>query len=421
VSGPDADRLTGVDEARRRILGALGRLEPESVTLAESLGRPLARELASDIDIAPFDNSAMDGFAVRAADTVDSTPGSPRMLSVIEEVPAGSVPLKRVGQLEATRIMTGAPVPEGADAVVKIEDTEPAGLGGLVAVRVAAGPGQNIRLRGEDVRSGDVVLREGEIMSPAAIALAASTGHARVWVSRRPRVAVLATGDELVEPQRVPGPGQIRDSNSHAIAAQVVAAGGIPLRYDIVRDTEASVRAALARAASEADVIISSGGVSVGDYDVVRDVLTRDGRLEFWSVAMRPGSPVTFGEYAGVPFFGLPGNPTSGFVGFELFVRPALRLMQGFESLTRPLVSARLSHDVRKRPGKTHFVRGRLERADGDPEAGYTVASAGGQSSALISVLHRANCLIVAPEQSSLLEAGSLIDCIRLDAEEGTP
>ena len=147
MSGPDADRLTGVDEARRRILGALGRLEPESVTLAESLGRPLARELASDIDIAPFDNSAMDGFAVRAADTVDSTPGSPRMLSVIEEVPAGSVPLKRVGQLEATRIMTGAPVPEGADAVVKIEDTEPAGLGGLVAVRVAAGPGQNIRLR----------------------------------------------------------------------------------------------------------------------------------------------------------------------------------------------------------------------------------------------------------------------------------
>ncbi len=263
------------------------------------------------------------------------------MLLVVEEIPAGSVPTKAVGPGLAARIMTGAPMPEGADVVVKIEDTEPAGEGGTVAVRVAAQAGANVRFRGEDVRSGDEVLGVGETMTPAAVALAAATGHASVWVHRRPVVAVLATGDELVEPGEVPGPGQIRDSNSHGLAAQVAAAGGLPLRYDIVRDDEASVRAALGRAAEEADVIVSSGGVSVGDYDVVRDVLTRVGRLEFWSVAMRPGSPVTFGEYRGRPFFGLPGNPTSSFVGFELFTRPALRKMQGFAELERPHVIAR--------------------------------------------------------------------------------
>ena len=379
-------KLTGVEEARERVLERFARTEQQLVSLAEALGRPLARELVSDIDIAPFDNSAMDGFAVHAEDTSDASDATPAMLEVVEEIPAGCVPTRAIAPGQAARIMTGAPLPEGASAVVKIEDTEPAGLGGTVAIRVPAREGENIRRRGEDVRLGDVVLAPGEIVNPAAVALAASTGHASVWVHRRPRVAVLATGDELVAPDTVPGPGQIRDSNSHAIAAQVSAAGACPLRYEIVRDTTEAVRAALARAAAETDVIISSGGVSVGDYDVVRDVLTREGRLEFWSVAMRPGSPVTFGAYAGVPFFGLPGNPTSAFVGFELFVRPALRTMLGHRELRRPVVTARLAEEIRKRPGRTHFVRALLTRLEGDAETGFEVVSAGSQSSALLSV-----------------------------------
>lgn len=414
-------KLTSVADARERVLARFERLETEMVPLADALGRPLAAALASDIDIAPFDNSAMDGFAVRAQDTVTAEEPDPAMLAVIEEVGAGTVPDKVVGPGQATRIMTGAPMPEGADAVVKIEHTVPASTGGMVAVQAPATPGLNVRFRGEDVRSGDEVLGVGEIVTPAAVALAASTGHPEVLVHRRPRVAVLATGDELVDPSQVPGPGQIRDSNSRALAAQVSVAGGIPLRYEIVRDTEESVRAALGRAATEADVIISSGGVSVGDYDVVRHVLESEGQLEFWSVAMRPGSPVTFGEYSGVPFFGLPGNPTSGFVGFELFVRPALRLMQGFAELHRPTVAARLTYDIRKKPGRAHFMRAVLTRAPGDAEVAYQVSSAGSQSSALVSVLHKANCFVVAPEGASVIEAGSLVECIRFDVEEGTP
>jgi molybdopterin molybdotransferase len=414
-------RLIGVAEARKRVLVSFRPLEPECVSLAEALGRPLARTLVSDIDIAPFDNSAMDGFAVRAKDTAGAAETTPSLLRVIEEVPAGTVPTRRVGPNEATRIMTGAPMPEGADAVVKIEETLPAPAGGDVAVRVPATPGQHVRLRGADVRCGDEVLTVGEVFSPAAAGLAASTGHVNVWVCRRPRVAILATGDELVEPGHIPGSGQIRDSNSYALAAQVSSAGGVPLRYDIVRDTEDSVRSALELAATQADVIVSSGGVSVGDYDVVRDVLQREGRLDFWSIAMRPGSPVTFGEYAGIPFFGLPGNPTSGFVGFELFVRPSLRLMQGFQSLQRPTVTARITHEVRKRPGRTHFLRATLTPTPGDSEVAYEVSAAGSQSSALLSVLHRANCLVVVPQDASVLAPGTLVECIRLDIEEGTP
>jgi molybdopterin molybdotransferase len=414
-------KLIGVVEARDRVLAAFSHLEPESVPLGDALGRPLARALSSDIDIAPFDDSAMDGFAVRAEDTAGATESHPCLLRVVEEVAAGRVPTKCVGPLQATRIMTGAPMPEGADAVVKIEHTVPASAGGDVAVRAPITSGSNVRLQGADVRSGEEVLGVGEVLSPAAIALAASTGHPDVWVYRRPRVAVIATGDELVDPGSTPGPGQIRNSNSYALAAQVSLAGGIPLRYDIVRDTEELVRAAFRTAAKQADVIVSSGGVSVGDYDVVRDVLDDEGQLDFWRVAMRPGSPVTFGEYMGVPFFGLPGNPTSGFVGFELFVRPALRLMQGFESLRRPSVTARLTHEIRKRPGRTHFMRATLTRTEGDCETAYEVSSAGSQSSALLSVLNRANCFVVVPNDASVLESGRLVECIRIDVEEGTP
>lgn len=411
-------KLTSVAEARERVLSAFARLGSEQVPLAEALGRVLARALSSDVDIAPFDNSAMDGFAVRAADTVGASAESPAVLKVIEEVPAGSVARLAVEAGQATRIMTGAPMPQGADAVVKIEDTVPGHAGEQVAVRLELTSGDNVRLRGEDVRAGDDVLAAGDVIGPAAVGLAAATGNSLACVYRRPRVAILSTGDELVDVADAPGPGKIHDSNSHALAAQVSAAGGIPLRYPLVPDEAEAVREAFGQAAAEADVIVTSGGVSVGDYDVVRSVLTEEGRLEFWSVAMRPGSPQTFGEYDGVPLFGLPGNPTSAYVGFELFVRPALRLMQGFSALDRTVVSAQLTHDVAKRPGRRHYLRGRLTRAaDGTLE----VASAGSQSSALLSVMHRANCLMILREDVAQIRAGEQIECLRLDVEEGTP
>ena len=233
---------------------------------------------------------------------------------------------------------------------------------------------------------------------------------------RKPRVAVISTGSELTEVDEVPGPGKIRNSNSYSIAAQVIAAGGIPLRYPIVPDDMDATRGAFRTASHDADLILTSGGVSVGDFDYVKPVLEELGELTFCKVAMRPGNPQTLGSIDGVPFFGLPGNPTSTYVGFEMFVRPALRLMQGFAELERPRVTARLVHEVKKKPHRRYYLRARLERT-GD---GYEVALSGSQSSALLTAAHRGNCFMVLPEGESLFAEGESVECIRLDVEEGT-
>jgi molybdopterin molybdotransferase len=409
-----------VEEARELVLDRCGILESEEVPLLEAFDRVLAEDVRSDIDVAPFDNSAMDGYAVRTGDVADASADAPVTLQVISHIAAGDHSDLEVGPGQAARIMTGAPVPPGADAVIKVEETEDGendgSTGGTARMLRSAKLGQNIRRRGEEVRAGDVVLAAGDVVGPAAVGLLASTGHARVLVHRRPRVAVLSTGDELVDVTEVPGPGKIRNSNSYSISAQVIAAGGVPLRYPPVADDLDATREAFARAATEADFIVTSGGVSVGDFDYVGPVLEELGELEFSKVAMRPGNPQTMGSIEGVPFFGLPGNPSSGFVGFEIFVRPALRHMQGHTRLDRPRHQAILAHDVKKREGRRYYLRALLERAD---NGSYVVGTSGSQSSALLTAAHKGNCLLVLPEGEGAFSAGSEVEVIRLDMEEG--
>jgi molybdopterin molybdotransferase len=409
-----------VEEARGLVLDRIKTLPAEEVSLLDALGRVLAADATSDIDVAPFDNSAMDGFALRAADLAGASESAPVALDVMALIAAGDdVAGIEVGPGQAARIMTGAAVPAGADSVVMVERTRVAsgdgGIGSRVSFEIEPKPGEHIRRRGEEVRAGDVVLSAGEIIGPAAIGLLASTGHDTVSVHGRPRVAVLSTGSELVEVAQKPGPGKIRNSNSYSIAAQVMAAGGVPVRYDIVPDEMQATRDAFTKAAEECDFIATSGGVSVGDFDYVKPVLEELGELFFCKVRMRPGNPQTLGWISGVPFFGLPGNPTSAFVGFEIFVRPALRLMQGFSAIDRPVTMARLSHDVKKKQDRRYYLRGRVERVG----EGYEASVPFSQSSALLTAAHRANCFVVLPEGEDVFPAGTQVRCVRLDMEEG--
>jgi len=418
--------MLSVEEARDIVLGRIERLEPGSVPLLESLGCVLAADVVSDIDVSPFDNSAMDGYAVQAADTAGATDETPIVLRVVDHIAAGSMPEAPVGPGEASRIMTGAPMPEGADAIVMVEVTE--GLeqggstGGTVAIRRAATFGDHIRKAGEDVGVGETVLHAGEVVNAASIGLMAAVGTPMPLVYRRPRVAIISTGDELVAVDAVPGPGQIRNSNSYSLAAQVLAAGGVPHMLGIARDNEADTRALLGRA-SEFDLMVTTGGVSMGDFDVVKSVLEQMGKLDFWKVAMRPGAPQTYGTIDGTPFFGLPGNPTSTMVGFELFVRPAIRKMRGFASLDRPRVWATLAEHAKKKSDRRYFMRGVLNRVEGVEHGApvYEARLSGRQSSAMLSSMHRAGCLISLPEGLSSVPAGTVVECIRLDQEEGTP
>lgn len=412
-----------VEQALELVLGFVSPLPSERVPLLEALNRVLAEDAASDIDVAPFDNSAMDGFAVRAADTAGASEGAPVELDVIAHIAAGDYWEGEVGPGQAARIMTGAPVPAGADAVVMVEYSSvvsgDGGIGSRVALSRAAAPAEHIRRRGEEVHAGDVVVSAGELLGPAGIGLLAATGHDTVAVYRRPRVAVLSTGSELVEVAEKPGPGKIRNSNSYSIAAQVIAAGATPVRYGIVPDDMEATREAFKLAAEECDFILTSGGVSVGDFDFVKPVLEELGELTFCKVKMRPGNPQTLGTISGVPFFGLPGNPTSTYVGFEVFVRPALRVMQGFSALKRPVTLARLSHDVKKKQDRRYYLRGRCDvAADGN---GYEATLSGSQSSALLTAAHRGNCFVVLPEGDGVFTAGTQVECVRLDMEEGTP
>jgi len=410
-----------VEQARELLMARVAMMPVESVELLDALGRVLAQDAVSDIDVAPFDNSAMDGFAVRAIDLAGATPDAPVALEVVSHIGAGDYSELPVAHGQAARIMTGAPVPPGADSVVMVERTHvldgDGGVGSRVAFEIEPAMGEHIRRRGEEVLAGDVVLEAGQMLGAAAVGLLASTGHALVSVYRRPRVAIVSTGSELVEVAQKPGPGKIRNSNSYSIAAQVLAAGGIPVRFPIVPDDLQATREAFERAAAETDFIVTSGGVSVGDFDFVKPVLEELGELTFCKVKMRPGNPQTMGSIGGVPFFGLPGNPTSTYVGFEIFVRPALRLMQGFAAIDRPVVEATLAHDVKKKQDRRYYLRARLS-SEGD---GLRVGLAGSQSSALLTAAHLGNCFMVLPEGEGFFEAGTAVACMRLDIEEGTP
>jgi molybdopterin molybdotransferase len=398
-----------VASAQARILALIHPLRTERVHLREALGRVLAEPIVSRRLVPPFDNSGMDGYAVRAVDTQGATADSAVQLPIVGEVVAGSAPVHRLEGGAAMRIMTGAPVPAGADAVVRQEDTDSGRE--RVGIHVAVRHGTNVRLAGEDIRPGDEVLRPGRRLRPADLAVCAALGFPHVEVYRRPRVAVLSTGDELVEPEREPGPGQVVDSNAVAIAAAVAEAGGEPVRSGIAHDAVADLRRLLEEAA-RCDLIVSTAGVSVGDRDHVRQVVADMGSLDMWRVAMRPGKPLAVGTVRGVPFLGLPGNPVSSQVTFELFARPAILGLQGSSEPHRRRSAARALEDMDKPEGLETFHRGILV----DPEPGELpgVRLTGGQGSGIMRSMVLADCLIALPAEGSRVITGDLVEVIPL-------
>lgn len=395
--------MVTVEDALQQILEAVKPLPLEKINLFAALGRVLGEDIVSGRDIPPNDNSAMDGYALRAEDTAGASRSTPRTLRVIEDIPAGYLPKKKVGAGEAIRIMTGAPIPEGADAVLQVEETERAGSD--VRIFAALRARTNIRLAGEDVKKGDPVISRGNIIRPAETGMLAALGRSFICVHQRPAVAILATGDELLDIDEPVSPGKIVNSNSYALTAQVLECGGIPIQLGIAKDTKEDL-AAKFRAALCADVIISSGGVSVGDYDFVKDVITELGsEMKFWQVAMRPGRPLAHGTLAGKPLFGLPGNPVSSMVSFEQFVRPALLKMMGHRNLFRKSVQAVLKETISEKGGFRYFLRAQVRFEDGR----YTVTTTGEQGSGILKSMVLANGLIVIPPNLSRLEKGDTV------------
>lgn len=398
-----------VDEALDRILARIAPLQPTEVGLLDALGAVLTEDAAADRDVPPFRNSAMDGYAVRGTDVQRDDV----RLRVIGAIAAGSLPDRAVGAGEAMRITTGAPMPDGADTVVRVEDTDNGAE--MVTINRATTQGVAVRQAGEDLRRGEVVLARGTLLRHAEIGVLASIGRAKVNVVRRPNVAVLSTGDELVEIDGEPGPGKIRDTNRYALAAAVRATGCAAFDIGIARDTANDLRHALGNAAF-GDLVVSSGGVSVGDHDHVKPVVNAMGQMDFWSIAIRPGRPLAFGELrtkrGAVPIFGLPGNPVSALVTFEVFVRPALLKMAGRTKLHRPRVQARLLDRIDKPAGLRTFARGIHDAAAG------TVRSTGPQGSGILRSMSLANCLIDLPEPTSAADPGDTVSVVLTDRPE---
>jgi molybdopterin molybdotransferase len=398
-----ADWLTGAG-ALRRILDGVRPLAAEERPLLDALGSVLAEDVASPVDLPPWDNSAMDGFAVRAEDVRGASAESPRVLRVVDDVAAGAFPSRPVGPGEAIRVMTGAPVPGGADGVVRVEHTDGgSAIGtavGAVAVRSDVDAGRNVRPRGEDVRAGDVVLRAGTVLRAPELAVAAAVGRARLGVVRRPVVAVLASGDELVpveEFEQVRAGRRIVSTNSYALAAQLAESGMEARVLGIARDTPESLREHLERAAG-CDAVITTAGISVGEHDhVVRALEEMRTEVDFWRVRIRPGSAMAFGRVGalgGIPWFGLPGNPVSTMVTFELFVRPALLRMCGHPRVFAPTVQAVMRDSYSARGTMMHFPRVRLAReADGSWSARLT----GAQGSGVATSMAAADGLAIVP------------------------
>jgi molybdopterin molybdotransferase len=403
-----------VADAQRTVLDAARLLPPETVSAPDAQGRVLAEPVVSHRTLPPADCSAMDGYALRAEDLAAARRAAPVRLRVVREVAAGGSPAgPALVAGEAARIFTGAPLPAGADTVVRQEDVTREGA--LVLVPRPAPRGENVREAGEDVRAGDRVLEAGAVLGPAALGVLASVGRTVVAVHRRPRVAILSGGDELVEPDGDPGGGRIVSSNSWTLAALCREVGAEPTYLGIARDTPEALEALL-RAGLGADVVVSSAGVSVGDRDYVRPVLEKLGcTLEFWGVEMKPGYPLVFGRFgeSGPLVFGLPGNPVSAMVTFEQFVRPALRKMLGSRAWFRPTVDAVLEHELVKAPGRVHFVRVFLERgADG-----LRARSTGNQSSGVLRSMTLARGLLVFPAEAERLRAGDAVRVQVLDDE----
>jgi molybdopterin molybdotransferase len=415
--------LMSLEDARARMLAGLEALPAEVVALDAAAGRVLEEALTSRHTLPPWDNSAMDGFAVRAADTARATRDAPVLLEVVGEAAAGSVADVAVSSGNCVRILTGAPLPDGADAVVPVENTDArmgiAELPRQVNVYAAATVGAHIRRAGSDLREGAPLLAAGTELSPAALAVCAAGGHAQVAVYRRPRVAVLATGEELVAPGQPLGPAQIPDSNTVGLAAQARELGAEVRVLGIARDEMADVLGHLRAGLAWADVIVASGGVSVGAHDVVKDAFAEIGRIDLWRIAVQPGRPLAFGRAPAtwregeVFLFGLPGNPVSSLVTFELFVRPVLRRLSGYDDVIgRQIVRATLEQSITKAPRRRAFLRVALSA---NPEGtGWRASLAGGQDSHVLSALAAADGLAIIGEERDAVPAGSEVEVIRI-------
>ncbi len=417
--------MISVEEARERILALVHRLEPEETPILESRGQVLAEDVAAGFDIPPLDNTAMDGYAVRAADTDGASEAKPARLRVIGELAAGYIYDGEVTPGTAVRIMTGAPVPQGADAVVPFEETDEmstmSGRGAGVAQKTpaevqvlkAAKPGANIRRAGEDVRRDTPVIPRDTTVGPAQIGVLASLGRDTARVYRRPIVAILSTGDELLQPGQPVEPGKIYDSNAYSVAAMVSEAGGVPRRLGIASDTIEALTAKL-REGLDADMLITSAGVSRGDYDVVKDVLAKEGKIDFWTVRMKPGKPLAFGAFPSgdrrVPHIGLPGNPVSSMITFELFGRAALYKMLGKSGWERPTVRAIAEDRIDNTDGRRVYARAILTEREGQ----YHAALTGPQGSGILTSMALANALAVVPEDVPAIHPGEEVECLLL-------
>jgi molybdopterin molybdotransferase len=414
--------MISVEEALEKVLSCVDILETEEALLLESMGQVLAEDIISHIDIPPLDNAAMDGYALKANDTLGASGQSPRILRVIDTVIAGSISQREVTPGTAIRIMTGAPVPEGADSVIRFEDTDEARRQGSDTVEIGilceVKPGLNIRRAGEDITRGATVLRKGTVLRPAEVGVLASLGMSKVNVVRRPVVAVLATGNELVHIDQPLPPGKIYNSNTYSIASLVKRYGGVPKIIGIAFDSEASLLDKL-RHGLDADMLITSGGVSAGDYDMVKDVLANEGEITFSTVRMKPGKPLAFGTLKGVdkngnsrrvPHLGLPGNPVSSMVTFELFARPAMLKMMGKKNLAKSVVEAVLEEPAVNIDGRRLYIRAIVTKSDGQYHAHLT----GPQGSGILTSMSLANGLVIVPEDTTGAKAGETVKVILL-------
>jgi molybdopterin molybdotransferase len=410
-----AAKMISIEEARARVLAEAAPLGSEERPLAEVLGSVLAQDIVAPHSVPPFDNSGMDGFAVKAADTVEAAQEHPAVLTVVFTIPAGHTAEGPIKAGEAAKIMTGAPIPEGADAVIQSEWTED--LGSHVRILQAVKPGKNIRRAGEDVSAGDRVLTVGTVLGPAEIGLAASLGFPTVMVYRRPRVAIINTGSELVEVDQPLGPGQIRNSNSYALRAQCQQMGIEAEVLGIAPDDYESTRRMI-RQGLEYDVLLTSGGVSVGDFDFVKDVQDELGvERRLWGVSMKPGKPLAFGVREGRLVFGLPGNPVSTMVSFELFVKPALLRLMGYPKTTKPTYRAVMAEDVAATDNRTYVVRVRAWREDEI----WHVSSTGPQGSGMLRSMVGANGLALVPGGPRGIRAGEEVDFLLLREDMQEP
>jgi molybdopterin molybdotransferase len=421
--------MISVEEALEKILSYIEVLEPEEKHILECLGQVAAEDIRSPFAVPPLDNSAMDGYAVRAESLAGASQESPRLLKVVGEVAAGTVSKKIVGLGEAMSIMTGAAVPESADTVVPFEETdeEERRRSGVplseIGIRWALPQGRNIRRAGEDIRRGDLLVRSGTVLRPQEIGVLASIGQARLKVIRRPVVSILATGDELVDIDQPLPFGKIHNSNTYSLATQVQRYGGIPkilgIAPDNVKELSSKIHEGL-----DSDMLITSAGVSQGYYDVVKEVLAQEGEIAFWTVRMKPGKPLAFGIFrgekagvrkGGVPHLGVPGNPVSSMIVFELFARPAILKMMGKQIFAKPTIQAVLEDGIKNDDGRRIFARVTVTRREGQ----YFARTTGAQGSGILTSMIRANGLAIVPEEVAEVKPGEVLPVMMLDwAEE---